>query len=101
MITRNQAKALAETYLSSFTDEAETEGEVVVVDSATIERAFGWVFFYQSRSYLETGELTHQLAGNSPLIVNRYSGEITSTGTAHPTEYYLAEYEASHPVSGT
>ncbi len=37
----------------------------------------------------------HRLAGNAPLIVNRFTGEVVTTGTAHPTEYYLAQYEAS------
>ncbi|MBB3922807.1 MULTISPECIES: YrhB domain-containing protein [Xanthomonas] len=93
MLTRTQAQALVEARLSTAADEAACD--VVVVDSATIERSFDWPFFYESRLYLETGELVHRLAGNAPLIVNRFTGEVVLTGTAHPTDYYLTQYEAS------
>jgi hypothetical protein len=98
MLTAAQAKDRASVHLAAFAEEAECE--VVIVDSATIERAFGWVFFYQSREYVETGDFAHRLVGNAPLIVNRLTGEVRSTGTAHPTEYYLTEYEASLSSGG-
>ena len=93
MLTRDQAKNIVENRLSAAHEAAEPE--VVIVDSATIERSFGWAFFYESRLYLQTGEFMHRLVGNAPIIVNRYTGEVVSTGTAHPTEYYLEQYEAS------
>jgi hypothetical protein len=34
------------------------------------------------------------LAGNTPFIENRYTGELIETGTANPIEEYIAEYEA-------
>ena len=83
MLTAAQAKGLAQAQLSAFSEGSEFE--VVIIDSATIEREFGWVFFYDSRQYLETGEFMHRLAGNAPLIVNRLTGEIVATGTAHST----------------
>ncbi len=56
---------------------------------------WGWVFFYQSEQFLETGNPSHQLAGNAPIIVNRISAEIRTTGTVYPVETYIAEYENS------
>ncbi|MCX2864186.1 hypothetical protein OOZ63_20365 [Paucibacter sp. PLA-PC-4] len=44
--------------------------------------------------YRDTGDIKYALAGNSPLIVNRRSGEIVATGTARLVEHYIAEYEA-------
>lgn len=67
----------------------------VVVDDATIERPWGWVFFYQSERFLATQDVGDQLAGNAPFIVNRYTKEIRATGTAEPIEHYIAEYERS------
>ena len=93
MLTRDQARAIVEKELSAAADAAKCE--VVVVESATNERPFGWAFFYESQRYLETGEFTHRLVGNAPLIVNRFTGEVVTTGTAHPTEHYLSQYEAS------
>jgi hypothetical protein len=56
------------------------------------EFAEGWVFYYDSRRLQATRALIDSLAGNAPIIVNRETGELTSTGTARPTEEYLAEY---------
>jgi hypothetical protein len=73
------------------------DGDVpVVVDSATIEKPWGWVFFYESRRFLETGDDSSRLLGNAPIIVNAESGIAADTGTAHPVEHYIAEYEREH-----
>jgi len=53
----------------------------------TIERDFGWVFFYGSN------DPGIPIAGNAPLIVDRRDGSIHVTGTAYPTELYLESYE--------
>jgi immunity protein 35 of polymorphic toxin system len=67
--------------------------DLVILDEETIEREWGWVFFYNSQRYLETGDILHALAGNAPYLVNRHTGELQVTGTAHPTEHYIAEYQ--------
>lgn len=92
MITRDEARGIAASYIARLAgDELPCE----ILDSQTLERSYGWVFFYQSRHYIETGDPTYLLAGNAPLIVDRLTGKVTETGTAHPTEYYLARHEAA------
>ena len=80
-----------ETRLAAMAPDAACESSIV----DTMERPFGWVFFYQSRRYLESGDRGHRLAGNGPLIVNKSSGELVALGTARPVEEGLAEYAAS------
>ena len=76
------------------------EGDVsVVVDNATVEKPWGWVFFYQSRHFLETGDNSSRLAGNAPIIVNARTGVAIVTGTAYPVELYIAEYEREHGLA--
>ena len=58
----------------------------------TQEESFGWVFFYQSKEYMETGALSSMLAGNAPFIVNRRDGAVHVLGTVHPVDVYLKEY---------
>jgi hypothetical protein len=94
MISITQARQIAQSHLFSISEELEP-GAAVIIESATIERSFGWVFFYQSREYVESRNPIHCLAGNAPLIVDRLTGNVVVTGTAHPIEHYLAEYEAS------
>ena len=72
---------------------------IVLVDSI-IELDWGWVFFYNSSRYLESGDFRDALAGNAPYLVNRSTGDIRETGTAHPIEYYIDKYEQDLKQSG-
>lgn len=67
--------------------------DCVVLENKTIEKPWGWVFFYQSRAYVESGDEFEMLVGNAPIIVNRKTGTLMHTGTAHEVGYYLQEYE--------
>jgi Immunity protein 35 len=71
------------------------EDELVVVDSATIERPWGWVFFYTSRKWLESSDARYALAGNAPVLVERATGKLIALGTARSAESYIATYEAT------
>lgn len=61
----------------------------VILDEQTCEIDIGWVFFYESKEYLETGDFSHRLAGNAPLVVSRRDGYVYVTGTAARVEEYL------------
>ena len=54
-------------------------------------------FFYQSLAYLASGNFRDMLAGNAPIIVDRFDGEIRVTGTGRPVSEYLELYESSLP----
>lgn|SRR5258706_11945137 len=62
----------------------------VIVDEATCETTWGWLFFYTSAEYLTSGNVLHAIAGNSPIAVSRADGQIYETGTARPLEEYVA-----------
>jgi hypothetical protein len=56
------------------------------------EYDFGWVYFYNSADYKESGDFLHSLVGNAPPIVDRTTCKLYSTGTAQPVEYYVEEF---------
>lgn len=93
MITREQAQAVAASHIAELMGSNSSSCDIV--DALTIESPLGWMFFYQSRRYLETRDPSDALAGNAPLIVDRLTGKVIETGTAHPPEYYLAQFEAA------
>ena len=93
-MNRQEAQSLVEIELSKLKSQ-DVPHDCVVLESKTIERAWGWVFFYQSKEYLNSGKFEHMLAGNAPLLVNRNTGNITHTGTAHNIEHYIKEYEST------
>jgi len=70
------------------------EDPFIVVDDDTIERSFGWVFFYNSKKYLETKVFRYRLAGNGPAIVNKYDGTVEFFGSAKDPAEYIEEYES-------
>jgi hypothetical protein len=93
MISRQEARALVEAEINQ-PDPDGDRGAVEIVDESTLERSWGWVFFYQSAEYLRTGNVSAALAGNAPYIVNRHTGEVIVTGTAWPTQKYIDDYES-------
>jgi len=90
-MTRSEARQIALDFVKAM--EADAGCELVLIEGRTIERNFGWVFFYQSRRHLETGNIGDALAGNAPIVVTRADGRIHETGTAHNIEYYLRKFE--------
>ncbi|HXB71286.1 MAG TPA: hypothetical protein VNY05_23830 [Candidatus Acidoferrales bacterium] len=85
MIGLDEARQIAEQYLIGLSADAGVKLELP--SSQTLERDFGWVFYYGP----EDTSLT--LAGNAPFIVDRKDGSIHVTGTAYPTGVYLENYD--------
>jgi hypothetical protein len=92
MLSRDQARAMV---TRAITELAPADDEYVILEEPTIERSWGWVFFYNSRQYVETQDVQFHLMGNAPYIVNRNTGEMLVTGTAEDIDVYIAEYEAT------
>lgn len=64
---------------------------VAIRDDLTVERVFGWMFFWGAAPSVEEG--SQALIGNAPIIVDRSSGKARLTGTAFPAEWYVHAYE--------
>jgi hypothetical protein len=84
MLDLNAATDLAERYVIGLSHEAGFE--LVVLQDRTMERDFGWVFYYGPK------DGSTLIAGNAPFIVDRDSGSVHVTATAYPTETYLKNY---------
>ncbi|CAB1057826.1 hypothetical protein D1BOALGB6SA_2581 [Olavius sp. associated proteobacterium Delta 1] len=93
MLSKQKAQLLVEAEISK-PDYFSPDLQVEIIDSATIEREWGWVFFYQSAEYLKSGKLDAILAGNAPYIVNKHTGELVLLGTALSVETYIEDYES-------
>ena len=90
MLTKSDALALLERELQR---QSPPDEPWVVDDSETIEETTGWVFFYNTKEYLDTGNFSSHLARNRPVMVNKYDGTVTFYGTAYFLEHYIEDYE--------
>lgn len=90
-ITLNDAQTLAEEYISKL----DVDEELVVLDDETLTEDFGWVFFYNTKKFQETGDFRDMVGGNAPIIIDKESGRLTETGTAYEVSHYIEEYKAN------
>jgi hypothetical protein len=63
--------------------------DFAILDDATMDEGWCWVFFWNSRRYLETRSREDAVAGNAPVVVMKESGGVYLTGTAFPLGHYL------------
>ncbi len=91
MIKLEKAKNIINQYLRE--KEIKIGEELILINEETIEKDFGWVFFYNSKKGIETGHFTELLYGNAPLIVDRENGDMHETGTVCSIEIYIEAYQ--------
>jgi hypothetical protein len=95
MLNAVEAKQTVLRYLDA--RERESGIQLALLEECTIERKFGWVFFYQYKRYLESGSIRDALAGNAPIVVTKSDGRVHVTGTGLPLEQYLQKFETYQP----
>lgn len=69
--------------------------DLVLLPERTMTTDVGWVFFYDSRRFLESGDPKDALIGNAPLLVDGRTGSLHLLGTERPVEAYLDDYRRS------
>jgi hypothetical protein len=82
MITRKQAEQVVYEHMNVRNPQWPDMPEMIIV--RVEEHELGWVMYYTSRIFHETGNLRHALAGNAPYLVSREDGTMIPTGTAPP-----------------
>ncbi len=90
MLTFIEAIGKASKYIKDIENHSRISLTLLIDD--TIEFHYGWVFFYQSTKFIETGDIMNALGGNAPIIINKFNGSICVTGTGKPTEKHIDEY---------
>lgn len=86
MITGDdEARLAAEQFLE---EEVRPSLDVDVLTTSVREFETCWVVSYNTRVYIETGAVTHSLAGG-PLIVNRATGVVRLGLSGSPAEEQL------------
>jgi hypothetical protein len=90
MVSQLEAKKLAQKALDKTW--SRTDDDLVIQDQFTVEFNNGWVFYYQSRKYLETSDILFRLMGNGPVIIDKEEGLAYQAGTGQSVQYWIEEF---------
>ncbi|WP_321818698.1 MULTISPECIES: YrhB domain-containing protein [unclassified Paraburkholderia] len=94
-ITKDQALHIVQNYLDEEISSG-SEKKYVVMDDKTIEKSYGWVFIFNSKKYLETGNMLYALGGNGPIVVEKETGKIHQLGTALSLQNSIKQFETAN-----
>lgn len=84
------AIAIATKYVKDHSDASGIE--LALIAEPIFESEICWVFAYDSIEHLRTNSISAALAGNAPILIDKHTGALHVTGTAYPTEHYVAKY---------
>lgn len=66
---------------------------LVILEDATVEKDFGWVFHSAAEAYIASGDPNQAVPGFGPLVVSRSDGSTEFIGTSGPPEVGIELYE--------
>ena len=92
MMTLYKAKRLALDGLARLT--GRSASDLLLIDGLTMCRRSGWIFFYESRAYLETGDVAQAIGRTGPVVVT-HGGAVYPLDGERPVEEVLRDLEKS------
>ena len=97
MLAFEEARKIAENKLNQIPKGGDI-GELVILDDAIVEKPYAWIFGYNSKLFIETGDMLNALGGNSPLFISKINGLISTYRSGLSLEKMIAEYEEEHKL---
>ncbi len=96
-MNKQETEHIVRDYLES---EWKNVEQIEIMLDKTIEKDYGWIFLYQSKRFVQTGNLQDMLIGNCPVLVTR-SGQRILFPTSIPVLESIKRYEAGLPLLPT
>jgi len=93
MIDENTAKEIVYAEINRPDGYWPDKPEMIILDEHTVEKDYGWVFYWTSRPWHETGDFQYAIAGNGPILISRADGALYQCGSAAPLEERIQEQE--------
>lgn len=91
MLSDVDCRSLAEQCLARIAQQC---GEELVLIAGSFETPATVAYTYQTSEFVATGDFTHALAGNGPILVSKVTGAVEVAGAALPVEHYIRAFEA-------
>lgn len=96
MLSDVDCRSLAEQCLARIAQQC---GEDLVLMDHPFETPATLAYAYQTSDFVATGDFTHALAGNGPILVSKMTGAVEFAGTALLVDEYIREFEARNARS--
>jgi Immunity protein 35 len=93
MINQQQARELVYEEINKPDPYWPDKPEMIILDERTVEKDFGWVFYWTSRPWHETGDFQQAIVGNGPIIISREGGSLYECGASPLEEDRIREQE--------
>jgi Immunity protein 35 len=68
--------------------------ELVILHQWTEESEAAWAFVYNTRSFVESGDMMQSLVGNGPVVVCKATGEATLMPSAYSSQEALRAWQS-------
>lgn len=65
----------------------------VLLEKKTLEKEFGWIFFYDSKTHMDTGNSDDKVPGTAPFIVERKAGKVFMLPSSMPPAAAIRSFE--------
>ncbi len=86
-ISAEAAKVLVEEEIFKDSDH-----DFVIEEGRTMERTYGWIFFYNTRAFLASGDPMDTMPGTGPIVV-LHDGSVVPMPTSMPPEQAILRFE--------
>lgn len=64
-----------------------------IIEASTMEKEYGWIFFYNTKKYIETENPLHSLVGNGPIVILRETGQLCLLDSNVPSKESIENFE--------
>jgi Immunity protein 35 len=96
MVDEEKAKKIAMEHISTHIHIA--GDEIVIMDDKTIEKKWGWIFFYQGKRWIDTNDRRYKILGLYPLVIEKNDGSLHYLNVGTSIEECIREYEETRKV---
>ncbi|WP_168222986.1 YrhB domain-containing protein [Oceanicola sp. D3] len=86
-ITPEQALELVREKIATISDH-----DFVVEEERTMDRTYGWIFFYNTKAYLSSGDPSDIMPGTAPIIV-LHDGSVVPMPSSMPPQAAILRFE--------
>lgn len=95
MLTKDEARRVALVALDIIQEmPGNADLDLMLIEPLVRETELAWLFPFNTREYVQTGNVGAMAIGVGPIMVNRATG-VPFTAPPMPTELLLAQYAAS------